>query len=439
MPGVLEHCPGKVAPNQDLRWRFGRPDSVVLACWGNLCSTFLGNLKPAWAEGFLGKRGGEGQRTSAPTCAKHPPPHPGTAGLWEKRRSEGHAPLLCNRPRHPGCRGWSSEAPRKDRAPAPLPCQQGQTAKRNKLGKSWEPYRAGRSSSRCRSQGPRRRSGLPSRSPVPAGPGPGPGGRARSPPPRTARWVTLGEPPDLSGPQFPGLCSRRCCDRVGELPRRAGLAGGARQAVGAQDALAEDRGARRAAPRGGAPRRRAGAGGGGAGAGRGPSAQARRAGRGRWGRALRRAAQSARGAVRRAGRGRAGRWLAGLARDRLRLAPRAARRLACAGPRPPLLSPVRARRDRVRAAAAASAGHWAATPKGPGLRGRCAPRAAAAAGPPSGVGSGAPRPRRPARVPRSWGAGGVGACGAAAAARPRRVRVPGPGGRRAWRRSTCRS
>lgn len=65
--------------------------------------------------------------------------------------------------------------------------------------------------------------------------------------------------------------------------------------------------------------------------------------------------------------------------------------------------------DRVREAVAASAGQSAATPWGPGLRGHFPPRgaavadaadAAAAARPTARLGSAAPRPRRPARVPR---------------------------------------
>ena len=73
---------------------------------------------------------------------------------------------------------------------------------------------------------------------------------------------------------------------------------------------------------------------------------------------------------------------------------------------PDRAGPWRERGGRVREAAAASAGQSAATPWGPGLRGRFPPRgaavaaAAAAARPTARLGSAAPRPRRPARVPR---------------------------------------
>ncbi|KAJ8784955.1 hypothetical protein J1605_007511 [Eschrichtius robustus] len=74
---------------------------------------------------------------------------------------------------------------------------------------------------------------------------------------------------------------------------------------------------------------------------------------------------------------------------------------------PDRAGPWRERGGRVREAAAASAGQSAAIPWGPGLRGRFPPRgaaaaaaAAAAARPNARLGSAAPRPRRPARVPR---------------------------------------
>lgn len=246
----------------------------------------------------------------------------------------------------------------------------------------------------------------------------------------SAHWVTLDQPLGLSGPQFLGPCVWPGCDSNGKRPPGWWGGQGWREKPPVPLSAAGQRGSGGPTPAAAA----SAPGAWGAGRGRGASAQARRGGAGR-GRALGAAARSS-GGARRAGRRRVGRrrlarspWITRTCQARRRPpSPGSPHR---AGPRPrplprPLRRPLPERQVRERGSASGKSGRQRGALGGRPPRDRsCAAAAVAAA---SGLS---------ARL--GWGAGAVGGCGAAAARTPASSPRPGPGGRRAWRRSTCRS